>query len=213
MDNRQRIVDAYTAHLQHNGAPPHTVHALCKELNLSEREFFEEFGSLETVESAFWGDWISTLCGRISGSGEWHTLSARHRYLTFLFGFVEASLDRRSLLILRFGNTSPVAAPRHLKAFEKHFKDFASSVISHGVSTGEIASRGPLEALYPGLLYIHFRAVISFLIKDESQRFERTDAFIEKTVVFAFDILRTQAIDSAFDLARFLAPSAWGKIS
>ena len=60
---------------------------------------------------------------------------------------------------------------------------------------------------------MHFRAVISFLIKDESQQFERTDAFIEKTVAFAFDVLRTQAIDSAFDLARFLVPSAWGKMS
>jgi ubiquinone biosynthesis protein COQ9 len=55
--------------------------------------------------------------------------------------------------------------------------------------------------------------VIAFLLKDESKRFERTDAFIEKTVAFAFDVIRTQAIDSAFDLARFLAPSAWGKIS
>jgi ubiquinone biosynthesis protein COQ9 len=55
--------------------------------------------------------------------------------------------------------------------------------------------------------------VISFLLKDESQRFERTDAFIEKTVAFAFDVIRTQAIDSAFDLARFLAPSVWGKMS
>jgi ubiquinone biosynthesis protein COQ9 len=61
-------------------------------------------------------------------------------------------------------------------------------------------------------LYIHFRAVIAFLLKDESQRFERTDAFIEKTVAFAFDLIRTQAIDSGIDLARFLVPSAWGKL-
>jgi hypothetical protein len=70
-----------------------------------------------------------------------------------------------------------------------------------------------VRAVYPAVLYIHFRAVISFLLRDESKRFERTDAFIEKTVAFAFDVIRTQAIDSAFDLARFLAPSTWGKMS
>jgi hypothetical protein len=106
-----------------------------------------------------------------------------------------------------------VASTPFLNAFEEHFKTFASDIIDHGLSTGEIASRGPLQSLYPAVLYIHFRAVIAFLLKDESQRFERTDAFIEKTVAFAFDVIRTQAIDSAFDLARFLAPSAWGKMS
>jgi hypothetical protein len=213
MENRTRILEVYTKHLQHHGTPPKTVHAVCHELDLSEREFFQEFASLDSVESAIWGDWISGLIASISNSSEWNNFSARHRYLTFLFAFTEASLDKRSLIILRFGHLSPVASPQYLKAFEVHFKSFASKLMAHGVSSGEIASRGPLESLYPAVLYVHFRAVISFLIKDESQRFERTDAFIEKTVAFAFDVLRTQAIDSAFDLARFLAPSAWGKMS
>jgi hypothetical protein len=213
MENRTRILEAYTKHLQHHGPPPKTVHAVCQELDLSEREFFQEFASLDSVEGAIWGDWISGLIASISNSSEWSNFSARNRYLTFLFAFTEASLDKRSLIILRFGHLSPVASPQYLKAFEAHFKSFASELMAQGVSSGEIASRGPLESLYPAVLYVHFRAVISFLIKDESQRFERTDAFIEKTVAFAFDVLRTQAIDSAFDLARFLAPSAWGKMS
>lgn len=213
METRTRILEAYTKYLQQHGTPPKTVHSVCQELDLTERQFFQEFSSLDSVESAIWGDWIVGLTTSLSNSAEWNTFSARHRYLTFLFAFTEASLDKRSLLILRFGHLSPVASPQYLKAFEAHFKTFASDIIAHGVSSSEIASRGALEALYPAVLYVHFRAVISFLIKDESQQFERTDAFIEKTVAFAFDVLRTQAIDSAFDLARFLVPSAWGKMS
>jgi hypothetical protein len=175
--------------------------------------FFQEFASLESVESAIWGDWISSLTKRLESGAEWKEFSARHRYLTFLFAFTESSLDWRSLMLTRFNHLAHVASPPFLKAFEEHFKVFASDIISHGISTGEIAHRGPLQALYPAVLYIHFRAVISFLLRDESHHFERTDAFIEKTVAFAFDVIRTQAIDSAFDLARFLAPSAWGKMS
>lgn len=213
MENRTRIVEAYTTHLREHGTPPHTVHAFCKSLSLSERDFFQEFATLDSVESAIWGDWISGLAAKVSSGAEWKDFSARHRYLTFLFAFTESSLDWRSLMISRFSQLAPVASPPFLKAFEEHFKTFASGIIDQGLSTGEIASRGPLQALYPAVLYIHFRAVIAFLLKDESQRFERTDAFIEKTVAFAFDVIRTQAIDSAFDLVRFLAPSAWGKIS
>jgi len=213
METRTRIVEAFTTHLREHGTPPHTVHAFCKSLDLTERDFFQEFASLDSVESAIWGDWILELTTKVSSGAEWKDFSARHRYLTFLFAFTESSLDWRSLLISRFSHLAPVASPAFLKAFEDHFKTFAFDIISHGISTGEIASRGSLQTLYPAVLYVHFRAVISFLLKDESQRFERTDAFIEKTVAFAFDVIRTQAIDSAFDLARFLAPSAWGKMS
>jgi hypothetical protein len=41
---------------------------------------------------------------------------------------------------------------------------------------------------------------------DDSKGFERTDAFVEKSAAVAFDLIRTQALDSAVDLARFLLP-------
>jgi ubiquinone biosynthesis protein COQ9 len=83
--------------------------------------------------------------------------------------------------------------------------------VRHATATGEIAERGRLGGLYPQALYLHFRAVIDFYVKDTSPRYERTDAFVEKSVTLAFDLLRTQAIDSAFDLLRFLAPRITGR--
>ena len=50
------------------------------------------------------------------------------------------------------------------------------------------------------------RSVIDYFVKDTSRGFERTDAYIEKSTALAFDVMQTQAIDSAFDLLRFLAP-------
>ena len=48
--------------------------------------------------------------------------------------------------------------------------------------------------------------MIDQYLKDESDEFERTDAFIEKTVTLAFDLFRAQVLDSAADLLRFLLP-------
>jgi hypothetical protein len=86
------------------------------------------------------------------------------------------------------------------------FLEFARRLIDHGTSSGEIAERRGLTALYPGILYVHLRWVIDQYLKDESEGFERTDAFIEKTVTLAFDLFRSQALDSAADLLRFLLP-------
>jgi hypothetical protein len=86
------------------------------------------------------------------------------------------------------------------------FLSFAHRLVERGTESGEIAERRGLTTLYPGILYVHLRWVIDQWLKDESEAFERTDAFIEKTVTLAFDLFRSQALDSAADLIRFLLP-------
>jgi AcrR family transcriptional regulator len=149
MENRTRILEAYTAHLREHGTPPHTVHAFCKSLDLAERDFFHEFASLESVESAIWGDWISRLATSVSSGAEWKDFSARHRYLTFLFAFTESSLDWRSLMLTRFSHLAPVASPPFLKAFEEHFKTFAADIISHGISLARSPPEAPFKRSTP----------------------------------------------------------------
>ena len=211
MELRNRIIQAYREYLLEKGHPPASVHAFCKELGISEREFFDQFPSLAAVEGGIWSGMLDKVQEAVCAGAEWGGFSARQRYLTFLYAFVEESLDMRSLMLLRFSSISLIARPPALKRFEAKFKTLIAEIIAHGVESGEIAGRGPLESLYPEVFYIHFRAVIDFLLRDESERFERTDAFIEKTVALAFNVIRTQAMDSAVDLARFLTPDFWGR--
>jgi len=100
----------------------------------------------------------------------------------------------------------PLARPGWLRGFETRFKAFASAIVNKGTESGGIADRGRFTPLYPEALYLHLRSVIDFYLKDDSKGFERTDAFVEKSAAAAFDIVRTQALDSAVDLARFLIP-------
>jgi len=211
MEIRNRITQSFREYLLENGHAPASVHSFCKELGISEREFFERFASFDAVEGCIWSGMLEKVHQAISGGAEWEGFSARQRYLTFLYAFVEESLDMRSLMLLRFTSVSLIARPPALKSFEAKFKTFVSEIIGYGVEKGEIAGRGPIESLYPEVFYIHFRAVIDFLLRDESERFERTDAFIEKSVALAFNVIRTQALDAAFDLARFLTPDFWGR--
>ena len=129
--------------------------------------------------------------------------------LAFLFAFLEKSLDVRSVMLFRFRNLSPLSNPDWLCGMERRFKEWASELVSHAIDSGEIAGRGRLGGLYPSALYLLLRSLIDFNVKDTSVRYERSDAFVEKSVNLAFDLMRTQAIDSAFDLLRFIAP--WGR--
>ncbi len=200
------ILEAYMATLQREGNAPVSVHRFCQDLGIGEKDFYMAFPNLDAVEMHFWKSWIESIIHAVSAGKEWSSFSAKERYLAFLFAFTAEALEHRSLLEQRFGKLTLLCRPSSLDGLKNSFKDFAGDLIQQGMDHGEIARRGALGNLYPEVLYIHWRSVLEYFLKDDSQGFDRTDAFIEKTVEFAFDLLRTQAIDSAADLARFLLP-------
>jgi len=211
MSTREQILESYIEHLNDEGHPPASVHRFCKNLGITEKEFFTEFPSLDTVESAFWEALLDRVIHAVESGPEWAEFGAKQRLLAFLFAFCEEALNQRSLLLHRFGGLGVFCKPRRFAGMERRYKVFVRTIIEHGMESGEIACRGRLGDLYPEGLWIHFRGVIDYNLKDESKGFERTDAFIEKSVAVAFDLIRTQALDSAFDLAKFLLPGITGR--
>jgi len=203
---RKSILEAFAAHWSEEGEPPRSVARFCKGLGITEAVFFKHFPSLHAVEKAFWRHWISDVISAVEEGDDWQEFAARERYLAFLFALTQSANERRSLLLERFHDISPLSHPAALEGMRGEFLEFARRLIDHGTSSGEIAERRGLTALYPGILYVHLRWVIDQYLKDESEGFERTDAFIEKTVTLAFDLFRSQALDSAADLLRFLLP-------
>ena len=98
-----------------------------------------------------------------------------------------------------------------LERMKQEFTSFATGLITEGTEKNEIACRGKLNATYPSALFGHFLSAIEFNLNDESPHFERTDAFIEKSVRLAFDLVTSNALESAFDLVRFLTGRHWEK--
>jgi AcrR family transcriptional regulator len=211
LEMRNQILEAYIQYLGEHGQPPVTVTRFCKDNGFDEGSFFREFASFESLEGAFWGGLVSRVVDAAKAGAEWNGFAARERYLAFLYAFMEESLGARSMLLLRLKGVSPLTRLPALRKMEVRFKEFADMVVSHGISTGEIANRGMLRSFYPDALYIHFRGVIQFNLEDDSEGYEQTDVFIEKTVKLAFELIRTQAVDSALDLGKFLFHGAVGR--
>jgi len=205
-DLRQRIFNAYLNQMQREGHPPASVFRFCESGGFSERNFFAEFPSLEAVESASWKMTLDRVVTSVEQGAEWSSFSARHRMLAFLFAFGEASLDFRSLLLRRLQGRGILTNPPELAGFQEHFLAFAWRLLDHGRTTGEIAARGPLGRIYPQAAYRLFRSVIDFHLRDTSPRYERTDAYIEKSTTVLFDLIGKQVLDSGLDLLRFLLP-------
>ncbi|MEM1157686.1 MAG: hypothetical protein AAF649_09185 [Verrucomicrobiota bacterium] len=206
MELRYRIMNEYVNHLRNHGKAPDSVIQLCNTLDINEKDFFSQFPSFPSVEKAFWADRLLEVIYSVTEGEEYQSFSAKQRFQTVIFAFLEKSLEYRSLMLIRFKG-GPMKKNRELERFEKEFKSFCKEVLKHGRQSGEVAERGRLDALVPEGLYVTFRSAIEYHLHDESEGFERTDAYVEKSTTLAFDLIRTQAVDSAFDLARFLIPS------
>lgn len=203
---RAKILAAFAAHMEEEGKAPRSVVKFCREIGIAEAVFYRHFSSIQSVEKAFWRDWMAGVIEVVESGAEWGEFAARERYLAFLFALMQSAAQRRSLLLERFQDVAPLSHPAAFEGMRSAFLEFAQRIVDHGIASGEIAERRSLENLYPGILYAHLRWVIDYHLKDESEEFERTDAFIEKTVRLAFELFRAQAFDSAADLLRFLLP-------
>lgn len=206
MEIRDRIISAYIEQFLEHGAPPQSIHRFCRDLEIQERDFFTHFASFEVVEKAFWEGMINDVIHRVESSEEFASFNAHQRLLTFFFAFNEKSLEVRTMMLSRFRDLGIWCRPVWLKGFEDSYKHFVKRMLDYGRETGEVAGRGRVSEVYPEGFYLIFRSVIDFNMKDDSEGFERTDAYIEKSVKLAMDVVRTQALDSAVDLIRFLVP-------
>jgi hypothetical protein len=202
----QKIVAAYQDYLNDHGSAPESVSKFCKSLKITERSFFQNFPSLEAVESRLWSQMIDEVIQSVESGKEYGGFNAEQRLLVFGFAFLEKSLDYRSTMLVRFKKIGFLHLSCSLDEFSDHFKSFAQRIVDHGQKTGEIANRSKLISLYKEGLYMVFRGLIEFHLRDQSRGFERSDAYWEKSVKLCFDLMKTQAIDSAFDLAKFLIP-------
>lgn len=201
----EAIIDAYWEAYLDEGKAPASVFKLAKASGISEAEFYQHFASLQAVESATWTSLVDQTVAALNRDNEYADYPARQKLLAFFYTYFEHALAQRSRLLAAFPHFEIGPAPRSLKNFRSQFVDWIKPVMTQAIDSDEVADRKQLSDRYPELLFTQFWFLCDYNLKDESERFEDTDALIEKTTNTFFDAARNQFFDSAFDLVKFLA--------
>jgi AcrR family transcriptional regulator len=191
--------------LEH-GAQPASVFKFAKELKMKEEEFYTYYTSFEAIKSAIWVSIYDTTLETIESQEVFKEYSAREKFLSFLFTWIEELKKNRSYLLSLYSDKgqSFKSLPLDTKEFKEKFKDFASDIILEGKETQEIATRPFITEKYDEALWIQVAFVFRYWLDDRSPRFEKTDAAIEKSVNLAFDLMGKSALDTFLDFAKFL---------
>lgn len=203
---RAKIVNHYKEHLLTNGAEPASIYAFCKELKISEDEFYQHFNEFEQVGEAYWQDILSEIWSRLGDDPDYIELSVREKMLTFYYEFFSAMRVHRSFFLLSYDEAWPGIGTRNntLNKLRRSFCDWAGQMVDEGISRQEISSRSKLSDTYDRLFWYQFLFLLNFWKRDRSKGFENTDAAIEKSVNLSFDLVEKNAIDSALDFGKFM---------
>ena len=149
-------------------------------------------------------DGFDRCLNRLASAPEFEDYSAREQMLAFYFTWVEELKPIKMLIQEADKKALPGFVPLWLKEVETPFKAFVEDLLAAASESGEVAGRSIISDRYKDIFWLQTRFLLYQWLRDESQEEERTDALIEKTVHFCFDLLNPNLIDSGFDLLKFL---------
>lgn len=208
-DFRKLILEGYKNHVLEHGTVPKSVFKFAKDLKMKEEEFYAYFTSFESIKSAVWIQIYDDTLSQIESQEVFKEYSAREKFLSFLFTWIEELKKNRSFLLSIYGEGSKgmLSLPKEILDFKEKFKDFANEIILEGKETEEIATRPIISDRYDEAMWLQVWFVFKYWLDDRSPRFEKTDAAIEKSVNLAFDLMGKSALDSFLDFAKFIYQS------
>jgi AcrR family transcriptional regulator len=201
----ESIQNAYREYLLTEGKKPISVFKFCKENGMEEVEFYEHFGSFDAIEKAIWQGYVVRTKQRLEADPAFAKFTSREKILSFYFSLAELLKTDRSFVLHQLASVRhPGSTPVFLKSFKVSFEEWINTVLNEGKNSGEIAKRPYLDERYAALFWMHLLFILKLWSNDDSPGFEKTDAAIEKSVTFVFDLIGKGVLDSAIDFGKFL---------
>ncbi len=202
---KKTIQKSYQDFLLTEGKSPETVRIFTKHAKISDEEFYQVFGNLDTIESSIWKDYYNQTFEVLDKDSDFESMNGREKHLSFLFTLLELIKEDRSYILFRM--TPELKNIQH--AGPKYLMETRRVVMDNEIEWVEPPSFVPekgqkfARTSYKNILWQHSIAMIHFWIKDDSAAATDTDAFIEKSTRTLFDVGELPALDSVIDLGKF----------
>ena len=201
----QKIVAAFMKQVLEKEHFPKSVYKFCKENNFSEKEFYEVFGSFESVQKGIWNAFFDHSMELAHKNKEYESFSNKDKMLTFFYTFFELLTANRSYILFALKEHKEVTKNMNqLKGLRTKIKEFAAYLIEEKNDEKNIKIlKHPVSVFSEGA-WIQTLFILKFWMEDDSPSFENTDVVIEKSVRAIFDLFETAPLESLLDFGKFL---------
>ena len=184
---------------------PDDVSDFCEQVNLDEDNFYEHFKSLKKVEKTIFNELFKNSLEVLNESEEFLDFDGKNKLLSLYFTFFEnLTLNREYVEVVLRGCKNQLKSYKSLSSLKKNFIDFVDSL---ALSESILPIDG-LEKIQTGFInysaWAQLLITIKFWLEDESESFEKTDIFIEKSINTSFEFIENKFLKNVFDLGKFV---------
>ncbi len=202
--DENQIIALYMQDFLEHGEEPKTVYTFCKRNGFTDTEFFEHFGSIESLKQEVWVKFFENAVLTIAEEQAYASYTPKNKLLTLYFTLFEIlTLNRSYVLATLKENKEGLKNLQQLKKMRNLFKDFVNNIIQSD-NPNNSKFKNATEPVYSEGSWIQFMLILKFWLDDSSKGFEKTDIIIEKSVNTVVDLLDTKPLANIIDLGKFL---------
>lgn len=199
------ILDHYMNRVLEHNAIPESVYLFCKEMAITEQEFYQFFPSISALEKEVWNHFFDHTMSLLQKDEAYHGYENREKLLSFYYTFFELlMLNRSYVLQVTHEGKGGLKDLEQLKGLRSRVKEFARGLIEQANEEKQLKVSQRSPQIFSEGAWLQLLLIMKFWIEDESSGFEKTDVFIEKSVNTVFDLFESTPLDKVLDLGKFL---------
>jgi AcrR family transcriptional regulator len=199
------IMEQYIDFVLTHGVKPQSIYHFAKSLGINEGEFYQFFSSFEQIESQFLNDMHLHAIELMEKAPDFENYLPEQKLSTYYFTFLEIGKANRSFILYLLDKKGmDFGKMEKLKSLRNHFITFVEPILTAPYQTEiEKAQEAQLKIIHNGA-WLQMMSILSFWIQDTSANFEKTDAFVEKSIKASFDLVYHSPLGSLLDLGKFV---------
>jgi len=203
-DIKSDIISKYMEYVLIEGIPK-SEFSFCKAIKLKESDFYDNFGSLETLRKSIWAQFYLHVEGLLTGNEAYPSYSSREKLLTFYYTFFEMLKVNRSYVLFALKQEKQsLKNLQQLTKLRSKIKDFGRDLVEEDNENKQLkVTKKPVQIVSEAV-WLQFLFLLKFWLDDESAGFEKTDVAVEKSVNTVFDVFDNTPLDNILDFGKFL---------
>ena len=202
---KDKIVSMYMNYTLENNEKPKSVYNFAKLNNFSEAEFYNFFGTMESVEKEIFKMFLEKTVELLQKNQDYETYDMKSKMLSFYFTFFELLSANRSYVTMSLKqHHNDLKNLMQLSSLRNTFKKYVAGIISDDYRIQQEKFQNFQEKAIQETSWIQLLLTLKFWLDDSSPSFEKTDIFIEKSVKATFELMNITPIDSLIDFGKFL---------
>jgi hypothetical protein len=203
--SKDKIVSMYMDYVLEHNEKPKSVYQFSKQNNITEKEFYNFFGTIESIEKEIFNVFFEKTIALLQKDKDFESYDMRSKLLSFYFTFFELLTANRSYVLLSLKDSgNQLKNMMQLSSLRNSFKEFVTEIITEEIRTKQEQFQNFQEKAIQEASWFQLLLTMKFWMDDTSPALEKTDIYIEKSINTTFELFNLAPLDSLIDFGKFI---------